>query len=280
MKTRLYIIRIIVAFFLSFFAITSVAQAQSFTFAADSDLATPQITEWLATAQNFWGAYPNCPQGVTVQLWETPTPVNALAKATVGGCKMSISARWINNDMKVSKDFHTQVMCNGITHEYGHLLGYGHVHDPKNIMHENVQFLVPECQNEQNKYLTGTSPSLVEPFEDEEGEDDNISNVMDPLPNIDADYWVHNVSSSKPTIKVTIFNFDRKRTAKLTVCVPWGKNKVLAPNYKKVSYAKSRNCYRTHVKGKKTLTFQSRRLNNSRSMPRLQIFAMGEKLIG
>lgn len=107
---------------------TAVAQA-------DNDAETQANFTRAAT---YWGASPDCPDGVRVIVDQAYVDTNA-ARGVLGGCDI-----WIGDNFAAET---SAQKCQTITHEWGHLLGHDHVaglpDDPVGVM---VSFnLSPAC---------------------------------------------------------------------------------------------------------------------------------------
>jgi hypothetical protein len=103
--------------------------------APGADPATdPQIAQWMATAQAYWGAAPNCPDGISIQRAEWLPDPNVWAAAVQGGCSVAFDPDFYPAPADYDKGWYQAAMCSVVAHEWGHLLGYGHVSDPNNLM--------------------------------------------------------------------------------------------------------------------------------------------------
>jgi hypothetical protein len=103
--------------------------------AAGADPATdPQIAQFLATAQAYWNAAPNCPDGISIQRAEWLPDPNVWAAAVQGGCAMAFDPDFYPAPADYDQGWYQAAMCSVVAHEWGHLLGYGHVTDPNNLM--------------------------------------------------------------------------------------------------------------------------------------------------
>jgi Matrixin len=100
---------------------------------------TPFLDDHLGTymrlAHEYWGGpVPSCVlDGVTVvpvhaQLFDDPDPEVA-ARAEQPGCRLWIDRRTWRTLTRVEA-------CTVVIHEWGHLLGFGHSHDPRDLMAE------------------------------------------------------------------------------------------------------------------------------------------------
>ena len=98
--------------------------------AAGADPATdPQIAQWMATAQGYWGAAPNCPQGISIQRAQWLPDPGVWAAAVQGGCAMAFDPDFYPAPAGYDQGWYQAAMCSVVAHEWGHLLGYGHVAD-------------------------------------------------------------------------------------------------------------------------------------------------------
>jgi hypothetical protein len=106
---------------------------------ARADHGRPVLDDALGTyfglAQSHWGGpLPTCvANGVTLipvhaVFYDDPDP-SVAAKAEQPGCKL-----WL--DRELWHEMRPVEACTIVLHEWGHLLGYGHVRDPLNLMAE------------------------------------------------------------------------------------------------------------------------------------------------
>jgi hypothetical protein len=103
--------------------------------AAGADPATdPQIAQWMATAQAYWGAAPNCPDGLSIQRAEWLPDPGVWAAAVQGGCAVAFDPDFYPAPADYDQGWYQAAMCSVVAHEWGHLLGYGHVADPNSLM--------------------------------------------------------------------------------------------------------------------------------------------------
>jgi Matrixin len=103
--------------------------------AAGADPATdPQIAQWMATAQAYWGAAPNCPDGISIQRAEWLPDPGVWAAAVQGGCAVAFDPDFYPAPADYDQGWYQAAMCSVVAHEWGHLLGYGHVSDPSSLM--------------------------------------------------------------------------------------------------------------------------------------------------
>src|SRR3954453_21766288 len=108
------------------------AQAQA---APNADpAADPQIAQWLQGAQAHWGAAPNCPSGLSIQRAQWLADPNVWAAAVQGGCALAFDPDFYPAPAEYDSGWYAAAMCSVVAHEWGHLLGYGHVSDPNNLM--------------------------------------------------------------------------------------------------------------------------------------------------
>ena len=94
----------------------------------------PQIAQWMATAQAYWGAAPNCPDGISIQRAQWLPDPNVWAAAVQGGCAVAFDPDFYPAPAGYDQGWYQAAMCSVVAHEWGHLLGYGHVADPNNLM--------------------------------------------------------------------------------------------------------------------------------------------------
>jgi len=103
--------------------------------APGADPATdPQIAQWLAIAQAHWGAAPNCPNGISIQRAQWLPDPGVWAAAVQGGCAVAFDPDFYPAPADYDQGWYRAAMCSVVAHEWGHLLGYGHVADPNNLM--------------------------------------------------------------------------------------------------------------------------------------------------
>jgi hypothetical protein len=94
----------------------------------------PQIAQWIADAQAYWGTAPNCPGGISIQRAQWLPDPNVWAAAVQGGCAMAFDPDFYPAPADYDQGWYQAAMCSVVAHEWGHLLGYGHVADPNNLM--------------------------------------------------------------------------------------------------------------------------------------------------
>ena len=103
--------------------------------AQGADPATdPQIAQWMGLAQTFWGTTPNCPNGISIQRAEWLPDPSVWAAAVQGGCAVAFDPDFYPAPADFDPSWYQAAMCSVVAHEYGHLIGYGHVADPSNLM--------------------------------------------------------------------------------------------------------------------------------------------------
>jgi hypothetical protein len=103
--------------------------------APGADPATdPQIAQWMAIAQAHWGAAPNCPNGISIQRAQWLPDPGVWAAAVQGGCAVAFDPDFYPAPADYDQDWYRAAMCSVVAHEWGHLLGYGHVADSNNLM--------------------------------------------------------------------------------------------------------------------------------------------------
>jgi Matrixin len=103
--------------------------------ASGADPATdPQIAQWMAIAQAHWGAAPNCPDGLSIQRAEWLPDPGVWAAAVQGGCAVAFDPDFYPAPADYDQGWYQAAMCSVVAHEWGHLLGYGHVADPNSLM--------------------------------------------------------------------------------------------------------------------------------------------------
>jgi hypothetical protein len=94
----------------------------------------PQIAQWMAIAQGYWGAAPSCPDGISIQRAQWLPDPNVWAAAVQGGCAVAFDPDFYPAPADYDRGWYQAAMCSVVAHEWGHLLGYGHVADPSNLM--------------------------------------------------------------------------------------------------------------------------------------------------
>lgn len=103
--------------------------------AAVPDPATdPQIAQWMAVAQGYWHAAPNCPNGLSIQRAQWLPDPGVWAAAVQGGCAVAFDPDFYPAPAGYDAGWYQAAMCSVVAHEWGHLLGYGHVADPNSLM--------------------------------------------------------------------------------------------------------------------------------------------------
>jgi hypothetical protein len=129
-------------------AVALAAVAMALPTPARADEGTPLLDDALATyfalAQAHWGGpLPSCVEnGVTVIpvhafLYDDPDP-SVAARADQPGCEL-----WI--DRQHWRTMRPVQACTIVLHEWGHMLGYGHVNDPLDLMAEFPTRPPAEC---------------------------------------------------------------------------------------------------------------------------------------
>jgi hypothetical protein len=108
--------------------------AQAAAAGAADPASDPQIAQWMATAQAFWGAAPNCPNGISIQRAQWLPDPGVWAAAVQGGCAVAFDPDFYPAPADYDQGWYQAAMCSVVAHEWGHLLGYGHVADPNNLM--------------------------------------------------------------------------------------------------------------------------------------------------
>jgi hypothetical protein len=94
----------------------------------------PQIQSWLQVAQSYWHAEPNCPNGLSITRAQWLPDPGVWAAAVQGGCAMAFDPDFYPAPPQYDPAWWRAAMCSVVAHEWGHLLGYGHVNDPSNLM--------------------------------------------------------------------------------------------------------------------------------------------------
>ena len=94
----------------------------------------PQIAQWMAVAQGYWHAAPNCPDGLSIQRAQWLPDPGVWAAAVQGGCAVAFDPDFYPAPAGYDAGWYQAAMCSVVAHEWGHLLGYGHVADPNNLM--------------------------------------------------------------------------------------------------------------------------------------------------
>lgn len=107
--------------------------AQAAATAADPAI-DPQIAQWMTIAQGYWGATPSCPDGISIQRAQWLPDPNVWAAAVQGGCAVAFDPDFYPAPADYDRRWYQAAMCSVVAHEWGHLLGYGHVADPSNLM--------------------------------------------------------------------------------------------------------------------------------------------------
>lgn len=102
------------------------------------------LANYFAAAQAHWGGpVPTCmvngvtPIAVHAILYDDPDPAVA-ARAEQPGCRI-----WL--DRQLWHEMRPLEACTVVVHEWGHLLGYGHVDDPLDVMAEFPSRPPAEC---------------------------------------------------------------------------------------------------------------------------------------
>ena len=88
----------------------------------------------MAVAQGYWRAAPNCPDGISIQRAQWLPDPNIWAAAVQGGCAVAFDPDFYPAPADYDQGWYQAAMCSVVAHEWGHLLGYGHVADPNNLM--------------------------------------------------------------------------------------------------------------------------------------------------
>jgi Matrixin len=94
----------------------------------------PQIASWLQIAQSHWGAGPNCPDGIDITRAQWLPDPGVWAAAVQGGCALAFDPDFYPAPPQYDPAWWQAAMCSVVAHEWGHLLGYGHVNDPNSLM--------------------------------------------------------------------------------------------------------------------------------------------------
>jgi Matrixin len=94
----------------------------------------PQIAQWMAIAQAHWGTAPNCPDGISIQRAEWLPDPGVWAAAVQGGCAVAFDPDFYPAPADYDQAWYQAAMCSVVAHEWGHLLGHGHVADPNSLM--------------------------------------------------------------------------------------------------------------------------------------------------
>jgi matrixin len=96
--------------------------------------ADPLIGQYLQLAQAHWAASPNCPDGISLQRAEWLPDPGVWAAAVQGGCAIAFDPDFYPAPAEYDYGWWQAAMCSVVAHEWGHLLGYGHVSDPNSLM--------------------------------------------------------------------------------------------------------------------------------------------------
>lgn len=246
--------------FACFCSMSSLSQAVEFR--PDSPIKDPQIQSWLNVANNYWSQYPNCPNGIWIGVWEKPKPSNGVAQATIGGCEIWLSPKWwpantLANDQNLWK----KILCNSLTHEYGHLLGYQHSKDKHNVMYEAVQFNVPACN------FSAEMPAKV-------GQKGRIADL-------DADFVITNFSSQHPLVRIITKNKSKFSASNVKLCVRWGPSRLKLTKHFTTLQKQGKNCFVYKSIGasqRKTLVLAVEK--KSKDIPKLSVYTNDTKIIG
>lgn len=102
----------------------------------------PAVAHGLAVAAAFWGRTPpGCPRGVRVLGYTLPDGIGGYGGGLgEDGCEIWIQKRHWPRWGATQK-------CLILVHEYGHVLGLGHVEDPRSVMYSGTlnPRSVPAC---------------------------------------------------------------------------------------------------------------------------------------
>jgi hypothetical protein len=96
--------------------------------------ADPQVAGWLADARAFWGRSPACAKGVTTVRAQWSADPGAWAATVPGACAIALDPDFYPRPATLDPGLWDAAMCTVVTHEWGHLLGFGHAADPRSIM--------------------------------------------------------------------------------------------------------------------------------------------------
>jgi hypothetical protein len=97
--------------------------------------ADPLIAHFLDVARAYWKAGPNCPGGLSVTRAQWLPDPGVWAAAMQGGCSLAFDPDFYPAPADYDHGWWEAAMCSVVAHEWGHLLGYGHVSDPSNLMY-------------------------------------------------------------------------------------------------------------------------------------------------
>jgi hypothetical protein len=117
------------------------------------------VQTYLQIAADHWGVpAPTCTAGggrvipVHVVLHDNPDP-DVVATAEQPGCRM-----WLDRDWWPTPA--SRMACTTIAHEWGHLLGYGHSRNPRDLMYEEPLTGAPACSLFNPRISLGTAVAL------------------------------------------------------------------------------------------------------------------------
>jgi hypothetical protein len=125
-------------------AAAAIVLAASGPAVAAEPVASPDITTYLAVAQQYWHAPPPCP---IVIVRDELRPDSAVWAATLTDrCLIALDPDFYPRPLGLDVWYWQAEMCSVITHEYGHLLGYSHTTDPMSVMNPLTPLnVVPGC---------------------------------------------------------------------------------------------------------------------------------------